>query len=199
MIKKRAATATGRPSATAALRAAPAMTGWEVEGRATPEVAGKPAHGAELLGLTSVLGVGPPLGTVRVVKRVVVILVIEVESCSGASCDLMPAGSDEGDGAATSVIGHTVVLTGTVSVVTCPILSGQSVTVGGQLVMVYVLVAKTVEVVQPTGREVVSGIAVSVGVTGQTVVETAMVSVTMRPGHLVTVGSHDVMVYVVVV
>jgi hypothetical protein len=36
-------------------------------------------------------------------------------------------------------MGHTVVLTGTISVVTWPL--GQLVTVGAQLVMVYVLVA----------------------------------------------------------
>ena len=38
------------------------------------------------------------------------------------------------------------------------------------------------------------GSSVSTSVTGQTVVETAMVSVTTRPGHEVTVGAQEVMV-----
>jgi len=52
-------------------------------------------------------------------------------------------------------------------------------------------------VVQPAGSEVVaSGTldSVAVAVTGQTVVETAMVSVTTRAGQDVTVGAHEVMV-----
>jgi hypothetical protein len=61
-------------------------------------------------------------------------------------------------------------------VVTLPILPGQSVTVAAQLVIVYVLVEYTVEVVQPVGQAVAEG--VEVGVTGQTVVDTAIVCVT---------------------
>ena len=127
------------------MRPAPPTTGWE--GCGTPDLVGRPADGAEVVGLTTVLRVGPPLGTVRVVKRVVVTWVVEVVSCSGTSSELGPSGwdGDEGDGEpegeATSVMGQTVVPTGMISVVTCPILPGQSVTVGAQLVMVYVVVA----------------------------------------------------------
>jgi hypothetical protein len=42
-------------------------------------------------------------------------------------------------------------------------------------------------------------VAVAVGVTGHAVVEIAMVSVTTRPGQLVTEGAHEVTVYVLVV
>jgi hypothetical protein len=57
-----------------------------------------------------------------------------------------------------------------------------------------------VDVVQPAGSEEVGcGAAVSVAVTGQTVVETAIVSVTTRAGQSVTVEGQDVTVRVVVV
>lgn len=49
------------------------------------------------------------------------------------------------------VAGQTVVYTAIVSVVTEPILPGQSATVGGQAVIVYVVVAYTVLVVQDAG------------------------------------------------
>jgi hypothetical protein len=146
------------------------------------------------------------LGTVRVVKRVVVDEVVVVESVSSSS-PLPPVGLGglavtcaEVEGtpvAVTSVMGQTVVLTAMVSVVTWPILPGQSVTVAAQLVMVYVVVVYTVDVVQPAGSEeeaVASGALVEVSVTGQTVVDTAMVSVTTWPGQSVTVGGHDVAV-----
>lgn len=124
---------------------------------------GKPADGAdERLGLA---GVGPALGTVRVVKRVVVTLAVEVESTSSPE-PWLPVGlggltdaegfagtgglaepegiaetggwPDTGveDGPATPVMGQIVVLTAMISVVTWPILPGQSVTVAAQLVMV---------------------------------------------------------------
>jgi hypothetical protein len=47
-----------------------------------------------------------------------------------------------------AVTGQTVVYKAIVSVVTLPILAGQSVTVGAQDVMVYTEVAKTVDVVR---------------------------------------------------
>ncbi len=53
------------------------------------------------------------------------------------------------------------------------------------------------EVVQPSGR-VAETVAVGVGVTGQTVVPMAMTEVTVRAGHLVTDGAHEVMVEVTV-
>lgn len=58
------------------------------------------------------------------------------------------------------------------SVVTCPILARQFVTVGAQLVIVYTVVVDTVIVVcfDPPGSEFVVGTAVWVAVTGQTVV-----------------------------
>lgn len=56
--------------------------------------------------------------------------------------------------------------------------------------------------VQPSGsvaEAVAVGVAVAADVTGQTVVPMAMTDVTVRAGHLVTVGAHDVMVDVTVV
>ena len=54
--------------------------------------------------------------------------------------------------------------------------------------------------VQPSGSEADTvAEAVAVGVTGQTVVPMAMTDVTVRAGHLVTDGAHDVMVDVTVV
>lgn len=86
------------------------------------------------------------------------------------------------------------------SVVTLP--TGQLVTTGGQLVIVYVLVT-TVVIVSPE-----PGVLVGLGcdgtvlasVTGQTVVYrgTTMV-VTLPTGQLVTVGAQLVMVWVLVV
>jgi hypothetical protein len=109
----------------------------------------KPADGADWIGLDGGLegaatgAVEPGLGTVRVVNRVVVICVVEVESISDA-CDAGAGPETEadadGEGEATSVMGQTVVLTAITSVVTWPILAGQSVTVDAQLVTVYVVV-----------------------------------------------------------
>jgi len=123
-----------------------------------PDLDGRPADGLPL--------VGPALGTVRVVKRVVVSLVVVVESgpsepglpplpplpppgaeavmvavgLGGLTVGLPPAGlPEEGDGVGTappSVMGQMVVLMAMISVVTWPILLGQSVTVGAQLVTV---------------------------------------------------------------
>jgi hypothetical protein len=67
-----------------------------------------------------------------------------------------------------------------VSVVTCP--TGQFVTVGAQEVMVYVVVAYTVETDQAVGYGVSYGVAFAVAVasasvTGQTVVYRLMTSV----------------------
>lgn len=81
---------------------------------------------------------------------------------------------------AASVTGQTVVYAGTTSVVTLPL--GQSVTLLGQAVMVYVLVVYTVLVV----RRGPSVFTVGLGdcadwVTGQTVVYSGIVSVTTLP------------------
>lgn len=110
------------------------------------------------------------------------------------------------DGAGVSVwvraTGQTVVYKETIFVVTCP--RGQSVTLGAQLVIVYTEVAYTVDVVIGVAMEVGTGdeadpkaeLWVSAAVTGQTVVETAMVSVVTDPtGQLVTVGAQLVIVY----
>jgi hypothetical protein len=113
------------------------------DGRTEPEV--------ETLSVVEV----PGLGTVRVVKLVVVTEVVVVESVSSPP-PLEPVGLGglavtcaEVEGTLVpSVIGQTVVLTAMVSVVTWPILPGQSVTVAAQLVMVYVVVVYTVDVVQ---------------------------------------------------
>jgi hypothetical protein len=81
------------------------------------------------------------------------------------------------------------------SVVTWP--TGQSVTVGGQLVMVYVLVTLVVMVSPEPGVLVGLGAAVLVllAETGQTVVYRGMVRVVTLPmGQLVTVGLQLVMV-----
>ena len=69
-----------------------------------------------------------------------------------------------------------------VSVVTWPILAGQSVTVAAQLVIVYTVVVETVIVVfSLPGRDVVVGSEVSVAVTGQTVVYKSIVTVVTFP------------------
>lgn len=85
--------------------------------------------------------------------------------------------------------------------VTEPILAGQSVTVAAQDVMVYVVVAYTVEVVYCVTSGVVVGAATSVLVlvTGHTVVYNTLVSVTTVPfpGQFVTVGAHEVIVRVI--
>ena len=69
-----------------------------------------------------------------------------------------------------------------VSVVTWPILAGQSVTVAAQLVIVYTVVVETVIVVfSLPGRDVVVGREVSVAVMGQTVVYKSIVRVVTFP------------------
>lgn len=87
------------------------------------------------------------LETVMVVKLVAVTLTVDVVSTSdssstpfvatavGMASDSVTTAEEE-----TSEIGQTVVVTATTSVVTWPILLGQSVTVTGQLVITYVLV-----------------------------------------------------------
>ncbi len=98
------------------------------------------------------------------------------------------------------VTGQTVVETGTVEVTTTVDEAGQSVTVGPHLVMVLVVVVKMVEVVHWV--VVLDGgggwvVGTSVLVTGQTVVDTGMVEVTVtvdEAGQSVTVGAHLVMV-----
>jgi len=185
------------------------------EGLAAP--AGQPAGVVSDAGLTGQpAGVSPTgltgqvpsglsgLATVTVVNCVLVTEVLVVQSTSGCQVGtMMPVGLGHSPWGLPpvglgqpSVMGHTVVLTAMTSVVTWPSLAGQLVTVGAQLVMVYVLVEYTVEVVQPVGHSVATG--VEVAVTGQTVVETAMVRVTTWAGQLVTWGAHDVMVSVVV-
>lgn len=173
---------------------------------------GQPA-GVSPTGLTGQVPSGlSGLATVTVVNCVLVTEVLLVQSPSGCQVGtMMPVGLPVGLGHSPwglppglppvgfgqpSVMGHTVVLTAMTSVVTWPSLAGQLVTVGAQLVMVYVLVEYTVEVVQPVGHSVATG--VEVAVTGQTVVETAMVRVTTWAGQLVTWGPHDVIVSVVV-
>lgn len=76
----------------------------------------------------------------------------------GAQVTLVATGGGEsvvagggGVSVSTSVTGQTVVLTGTVTVVTTMWSDGQSVTTGGQLVMVRMLVAQTVLVVHLGG------------------------------------------------
>ena len=134
------------------LRPTPAVTGSVADGlgRTTPGTLGKPADGAERVGLGSCAGLlllllllllWSGLGTVSVVNLVVVALVVEVQSYSGPSVPAVVGRAGGSEGAAPlDEIGHTVVPIGTTSVVTWPILSGQSVLVGAQLVMVYVVV-----------------------------------------------------------
>lgn len=99
-------------------------------------------------GLTVLVPTEPALlETVMVVKLVAVTLTVDVVSTSGSSSIpfvATPVGMASDSVTAeeeTSEIGQMVVVTATTSVVTWPILLGQSVTVTGQLVMVYVLVA----------------------------------------------------------
>jgi hypothetical protein len=88
-----------------------------------------------------------------------------------------------------------------ISVVTWPILPGQSVTVGAQDVIVYTDVTEIVEVISVGGI----GITVIVGTpwleeTGHTVVYRGIVLVITWPrGQLVTVGAHEVIVSISVV
>jgi hypothetical protein len=121
-------------------------------GRPTDALVGRPDDGAGVV--TSAL-VGSGLGTVRVVKRVVVSSVVEVESVSGTSLLPLLVGLGASTllplllvawgtslslpllvewGTSTSVMGQTVVETAMVSVVTWP--TGQSVTVAEHEVMV---------------------------------------------------------------
>jgi hypothetical protein len=99
------------------------------------------------------LTVAVTFGTVMVVNLVVVACEVVVESPSSSSLpptgELVVAaapgavevGFDADADGVTAVTGHTVVVTATSSVVTWPSLPGQSVAaLGGQLVMVYVLV-----------------------------------------------------------
>lgn len=100
------------------------------------------------------------------------------------------------------VTGQYVVYNAIVSVVTFPMLAGQSVTFGAHEVIVYVLVAYTVEIVY----SVADGVGVDVGtglivlaaiVTGQTVVYRLITSVVTWPimaGQFVILAAHDVMV-----
>lgn len=141
------------------MRPAPPVTGSVVvDGK--PDVVGKPADGADesadegVVCSTAVVGsstgvVGSGLGTVSVVKRVVVIAVVEVKSASSSSS---PPSPGVGLGESTEEVG-----------------SGES--------------TEGVEEGPPT-----------TSVMGQTVVLTAIVSVTTRPGHEVTLGAHEVMV-----
>lgn len=97
------------------------------------------------------------------------------------------------------VTGQTVVETGTVEVTMTVDEAGQSVTVGPHLVMVLVVVVKMVDVVHWVVVLDAGGCVVgtSVLVTGQTVVDTGMVEVTVtvdEAGQSVTVGAHLVMV-----
>lgn len=83
-----AARTAGTPSATA-LRPAPAITGGGVVvddcGSGDPDLLGRPADGDnEVEGLTPA-SVGSGLGTVSVVKRVVVLRMVEVESAPSPS------------------------------------------------------------------------------------------------------------------
>ena len=102
---------------------------------------------------------------------------------------------------ASSLAGQTVVVVRT-SEVTFP--TGQLVTVGLQDVIVYVVVTRIVDVTYPGSDSGTNCVEVglepgfSVSVTGQTVVEMAMISVVTwpLPGQLVTVGAHEVIVYV---
>lgn len=130
------------------------MTGCVADGPAAPPpprvVEGRPADGAsEELGAPPLLLLPPAagtvvelgLGTVRVVKRVVVVYAVVVESTSAADGDDEAGTAPEPVGEVVaplppSVMGQTVVLTAMISVVTWPILPGQSVTVAAQLVMV---------------------------------------------------------------
>lgn len=108
--------------------------------------------------------------------------------------------------------GQTVVVTLT-SVVTSP--TGQFVTLAGHSVIVYTLVTEMVLVVKPpsgaSGAVVVVGFAlavlvvvgvvtgpvVAVLVTGQTVTLTEMISVVTEPrGQFVTLGGHEVIVWI---
>lgn len=143
---------------------------------------------AEPLGLTEVWTLLDP-GIVRVwVLTTVVVLWSVVVVRAG----WLPEGTPVGLGlpVLVGVTGQTVVYHGMVSVVTLP--TGQLVTLAGHLVMVYVVVVYTVLVVSCSAVEV--GTAVLVLVTGQTVVDTEIVSVMVRAGQLVTVGAHEVMV-----
>lgn len=106
-----------------------------------------------------------------------------------------------------AVTGQMVVYKLITSVVTLPILDGQSVTVGAQDVIVYTCVVYTVDVVMGVvaggGTAGVDVAAVwppllSVSVTGQMVVVTLITSVVTLPilaGQSVTVGAQDVIVY----
>ena len=134
------------------MRPAPAVT-TDCDGLGAPvDVLGRPADGADDTGADTgadegttdegagLPEVGPALGTVRVVKRVLVNRVVVVES----TASWLPVGlaeltdtTAEEDGPAPlppSVMGQTVVLTATISVVTWP--TGQLVTVGLHEVMV---------------------------------------------------------------
>ncbi len=112
---------------------------------------------------------------------------VEVDAVSTAAAELAAAAT-----------GQTVVYKNTVSVVTWPILAGQSVTLAAQLIIVYVVVPYTVEVVYAgadvtTPAEVCSDVAtgevgevtapadVSVAETGQIVGDKALVSVVPCP------------------
>lgn len=97
------------------------------------------------------------------------------------------------DGIEASDTGQIVVETGIVFVVTDP--TGQFVTVAGHLVIVSTRVVYTVEVVYSSGEDVGELGVVSVSVTGQIVVETAIVLVVTEPtGQFVTVAGHFVIV-----
>jgi hypothetical protein len=122
--------------------------------------------------MTGIVGDGPPEWTVKVWLVAIVVnppgqisvyvVTTTVVMYSDCAAPLTPPVSPAvTPPVSTAAIGQTVVYNSTVSVVTCPILAGQSVTVAAQDVIVYTVVAYTVEVVSDgSGETVMTCIAV---------------------------------------